>query len=117
MPRAAGAPPAALPFKTAKNRSNPLQFVRTKRGQGYLRGRRVPARPGRAGPFCSAAEATASAPANAPEDGNYRVSEDAAAGEGLAAAEHCGAARCNCCKVHLRSRQHAASGLGPSIPD
>jgi hypothetical protein len=65
----------------------------------------------------SNAVATADARGNDPGDGNYRLSEGAAAGEGLAAAEHCGAAHCSCCKARLRSRRHAASGHGPGIPD
>ena len=88
-----------------------------KRTQGFLRGRLVPAMPGRAGPIGSAVAATADARGNGPEDGNCPLSEDAAAGEGLAAAEHCGAEHYSCCKVRLRKRRHAASGHVPDIPD
>ena len=65
----------------------------------------------------SNAVATADAWGNDPGDGNYRLSEGAAAGGGLAAAGHCGAAHCSCCKARLRSRPHAASGHGPGILD
>jgi hypothetical protein len=84
---------------------------------GMVAGTARPGMPGRAGPIGSAAVATVNARGNDPGDGNYRVSEDAAAGEGLAAAEHCGAAHCNCCKARLRRRLHAATGREPGIPD
>jgi hypothetical protein len=65
----------------------------------------------------SAGVATADARGNDPGDGNYRVSEDEAAGEGLAAAEHCGAGLCSWRKARFRMRLRAASGRGPGIPD
>jgi hypothetical protein len=143
MPRAAGAPPAALPFlyefytvralqiKPARRRryeatcqadsgavvTSIMGIQNYNEDKTFLRGRLVPAWPGRAGPFGSAAVATADARGNDPGDGNYRVSEVASAGEVLAAAEHCGVAHCNCCKVLLPKRRHAASGHGPGTPD
>jgi hypothetical protein len=54
---------------------------------------------------------------NGPGDGNCRVSEDAAAGAGLTAAEHCGAAHYSCCNDLPQSRWRAANGHEPSILD
>jgi len=65
----------------------------------------------------SAAVATADGRGNDPGAGNYRVSGAAAAGEGLVAAEHCGAVHCSWCIARLRRRLHAASDHGPGIPD
>jgi hypothetical protein len=78
------------------------------------------ARPGltrTSGPFGSVAMATADALGNDPGGGNYRVSEDAAAGDCRAAAARYGAAHCNYCKVLLRRKRRAASGHGPGTPD
>ena len=72
---------------------------------------------GTSGPFDLVAAAIVDARASGPADGNSQVIEDAAAGEGLTAAEHCAAANYSCCKARLRSRWRAASGRGPSIPD
>ena len=71
----------------------------------------------RAYPNGSIAAATADAQVDDPAGGNCRASGDAAAGEGPAAAVHCGAARYSCYRVLLRRRRHAASGHGPRIPD
>jgi hypothetical protein len=60
---------------------------------------------------------TVAGPANGPVDGNYPASGDASASVGPAVAEHCGAERCNCCRVLLRSRKRAASGREPRTPD
>src|SRR5215472_4406662 len=109
-------PPAFAPFKcigdTAKL-STSLQRIR-----GFVAGTARPGLgPGRAGPESPAGAVIAGALADGPADGNYPASEDAAAGEGLAAAERCGAERHSCCRVLLRRRTPAASGREPRTPD
>jgi hypothetical protein len=82
---------------------------------GNSRGGELPGQ--RAYPTGSIAAATADARVDDPAGGNCRASGDAAAGEGPAAAVHCGAARYSCYRVPLRRPRHAASGHRPGIPD